>query len=628
MGDMLNRRMKSIGSLIVLLLWSMMSPNTAIGSITVTARVDRNRVTIFERINYSIQIDSDSRKIPEPSFPVFKGFRQLGSPRTSSQMSWVNGVVSNSQTYMIVIEAREEGSFTFEPAKVVMDGRVIQSAPVTVTVVKPGASTPDGDDEGGMEPDVSSDRLQSLFLQTVVENETPYVGEAVRVSYHVFTRVSIRDFGIQDEPEYQGFWVEPVDLPAQTTLHSRTIQGIEYGEASIHEVVLYPTVSGELVIPPLVMVFQIQDRRQDPFDNFFNSPFRSSVFGTRQETRSSQTKIIHAKPLPEDGKPLGFSGAAGDFKLEASIRNHSVKVGEAITINVILSGNHGLKTIGSPVPPELPKLKVFEPKAEDAVQDPETPGWWRRTYEYVLVAHEPGELTIPGFSFSYFDTETETYKILKTKDFSVSVAPAPAGEQPLSYSSSGREMKIFNIDVQYIKTGNNLKHQVPVYSNKWFGIAMTLPIIIVPVILLIDSRRRRLEGDSVFAREVRARSESSRRFSEAVLACKEDDYNRALDAAATGFSRYLADRLGLPTGGITWNSILKEIDARSVKEPIIEQVKDYWQDLETARYGPVQPSPDAVGNLINKGRNLVDKLEKTRMNPKKGSANKRRAISR
>ncbi len=78
--------------------------------------------------------------------------------------------------------------------------------------------------------------------------------------------------------------------------------------------IVYPTVSGELLVPPLIMGFQIQDQRQDPFDNFFNSPFRSNVFGTRQEIRSSRTKTIRVKPLPDAGKPEGFSGAVGMFQ--------------------------------------------------------------------------------------------------------------------------------------------------------------------------------------------------------------------------------------------------------------------------------------------------------------------------
>ena len=102
--------------------------------------------------------------------------------------------------------------------------------------------------------------------------------------------------------------------------------------------------------------------------------------------------------MPEAGKPAGFSGAAGLFKLESELKNPLVKTGEAITLTVTLRGNHGLKTIGAPVAPELSRFKVFEPKAGDVALDAQEPGWWRRSFDYVLVAHDPGDHIIRDHS--------------------------------------------------------------------------------------------------------------------------------------------------------------------------------------------------------------------------------------
>lgn len=600
--------------LLILLIGSVLGGRVAHAETTLRASVDRTRVTLFERVTYTIEVASDSRNRAEPQPPEFKGFKVMGPPRTSSQFSWVNGVTSNVMSYSYVLEAREEGRHVWEPASMVVDGEVIRSAPVEITVLKPGAPPPaEGSNMPGLR-NMDPDRLQSLFIETVVDDETPFVGQAVRVSYHVFTRVSIRNFGIQDEPDYQGFWVEPVDLPAQPALNSRVIEGIEYKEAKIHEVILYPTVSGELMIPPLRMVFEFQDRRQDPFDSFFNSPFGSGMFGVRQESRSTSTTALQVRPLPEEGKPPGFSGAVGLFKLEAELKNPSVKAGEAITMTVTLRGNHGLKTIGTPVAPDLPRFKVFDPKAGEVAPDPQEPGWWKRSFDYVLVAHEPGEYTIPGFTFSYFDTGTESYQTLKTPDVSVSVAPAPGGNLPLPYSPAGRELTLLNADVRYIKTADKLSNQVEAYRSSWFAVMMVIPVILIPSLLLLDARRRRLEGDTAFAREVRARSGSGRRFAEAISANHHGDVSKALDETAAGFARYLSDRLGLPTGGITLGTILGEMNLRSIPETHIQNVRQYWETLETARYGPVDVSGTDIEDLIRKGQALVDQLEKIRMN--------------
>ncbi len=110
-------------------------------------------------------------------------------------------------------------------------------------------------------------------------------------------------------------------------------------------------------------------------------------------------------------------------------------MGEAITINVTLSGDHGLKTVGTPMAPELPDFKVFEPKADEVIPDPETPGWNRRSFEYIMVPHKAGEFTIPGFTFSYFDAGKEEYRTLRTDEISVSVTSGPGGDMPVAYSA-------------------------------------------------------------------------------------------------------------------------------------------------------------------------------------------------
>ncbi len=148
---------------------------------------------------------------------------------------------------------------------------------------------------------------------------------------------------------------------------------------------------------------------------------------------------------------------------------------------------------------------------------------------------------------------------------------------------------------------------------------MSLPVIIVPIVLFIDSRRRRLEGDTVFAREVRARSKSGKRFAEARYAWNDQDFNRALDAAAAGFARYLADRLGLPTGGITIGLTIRELTARSVANHSYRKqfanIGNNWKQHATDRWRLPginrRPDPEGSGTCGQAGKSS-NEFKKTR----------------
>ena len=104
--------------LLIVLLGSILVEPVADAETTLRANVDRTRVTLFERVTYTIEVASDSRNRAEPQPPDFKGFRVSGPPRTSSQFSWVNGVTSN----VIIIRNLEagRGSACWEPASMVV----------------------------------------------------------------------------------------------------------------------------------------------------------------------------------------------------------------------------------------------------------------------------------------------------------------------------------------------------------------------------------------------------------------------------------------------------------------------------------------------------------------------------
>jgi hypothetical protein len=580
--------------------------------VSITAHVDRNRVAMFERITYTIKVESDSRRIPDPIPPEFTGFRQIGSPGTSSQFSWVNGQVSNVRTFTYTLEAREPGDYTIDPARVETSDRTLRSASVSVTVVRPGDPGARDQTPGTRSGRPGARERENLFLETVADKQNPYVGEPVRISYYVYTRVNIRDYGIQEEPEYHGFWVEQPERPQQIQLRQRYIDGMEYGEAKIHDIILYPTVTGELIIPPMIMAFQIQERRRDPFDEFFSSPFQSGIFGTRQVSKSTQPVVLNVRPLPETGRPVDFGGGVGEFQLQASINTNRVSVGEAIIVSAVLSGDHGLKTISPPRAPHLENFKSFDPKPGDITYSSEIAGWRTRTFDYVFVPLADGEFLIPGITFSYFDTKTDTYQTLTTESFTV-VVDATGGDT-ITFTSrhDGRELRLMNVDIRYIKTDSGIESYTPAYKTLWFAAFLISPILAVPVILFLDVRKKRLQDDILMLREIKAKSVAAKRFVLAGKACRNQDADCAIDTIAQAFASYLADRLGLPFGGITLRRIEQEMTDRGVEEKVINQVISYWEHVESARYSPVKPSLETIETLTATAQNLVNSLEKVK----------------
>lgn len=593
----------------LLIIW-ILTPVLVEAEVSLTARVDRRQITTFDTITYTLTMESSSRKNPNPIPPDFNGFKVQGPPQTASQFSWVNGQSSTTRTYTYTLQAKQEGAYVLGPARVVVDGETILSAPIKITVIKPEQAKAGVGGKNQTIPGLTTQQMGNVFIRGVVNNDSPYVGEPIRLSIYLYTRVNIRNYQKSD-PDYQGFWMEPVELPSQPQLINRVINGIEYGEAKVNEVILYPTMTGELTIAPMTMQLTIQPQQRSIRDDFFNSPF--SAFNSRTVNRSSQAMTINVKPLPSQGKPAAFHGAVGEYSISADISESKVNAGDAVVVLVSVSGESGLQTLQAPTAPDLPDFKLYDPKSREIEPDMKIPGNMVKTWEYILVPFNPGQYTIPSFTLSYFNPDTSQYKRAETDTFNLLVESTPGSVVAVSHGVDREPIRLLNADIRYIKTAGKIHLWRPLYFSSVFLVLMSLPIVVVPVLLLMNRRHLRLQGDTMYAREVKARSVSGKRFARAKEHLSENRLNEALDHGAAAFSRYLADRLGLPTGGCTLAEIEQGLIDRHVPENWNTEIRTYLEALETARYAPVDPEKGAVSDLIRTGQNLVDRLEKVKI---------------
>ena len=101
---------------------------------------------------------------------------------------------------------------------------------------------------------------------------------------------------------------------------------------------------GPLTLGPFtasaVLVMPSQNQGGDPFfRQFFNQGEQHQI------TLASEPVTVQSVPLPEQNKPVDFSGAIGNFTLNASAGPTSVTVGDPITVREQISGRGALDAI-------------------------------------------------------------------------------------------------------------------------------------------------------------------------------------------------------------------------------------------------------------------------------------------
>lgn len=122
-------------------------------------------------------------------------------------------------------------------------------------------------------------------------------------------------------------------------------------------------------------------------------------------------ETLEVRPLPQAGRPDGFSGAVGKFSFAASAEPLDVAVGDIITVSMNISGNGYLENIRAPGVSGARDFKIYEPE--------EMPGneAFLKSFEQAVIPLNEDVEHVPPVSFSYFDPWRGMYQTIEQGPF-------------------------------------------------------------------------------------------------------------------------------------------------------------------------------------------------------------------
>ncbi|HCV42844.1 MAG TPA: protein BatD, partial [Bacteroidetes bacterium] len=329
------------------------------------ATVDKNPVALGDQFTLSFVLNNagmgggKNMKLPD-----LNSFHIMSGPNQSSSMQFINGAVSSSITYSYILQPKDMGKLAIGSATIEVGGKQLTTQPLTIEVVK-GTPRPKQQQQQAASPeDVGAQIGDNLFLKASVDKNHVMQGEQINVTFKLYTRVSVSNYGVDKNPTMTGFWGEDIENPKNIALTNETVNGKQYRVGVIRKMALFPTQSGTLEIAPMEATtqVQIQSRSLDPFDAFFRDPFGRTV---TYKVKSDPLKI-KVDPLPS-GAPMDFKGAVGKFTMNTSVDRKTTKTNEPVTLKVTITGTGNIKVLEVPEI-ELPKdFEQYTPKVSDNI---------------------------------------------------------------------------------------------------------------------------------------------------------------------------------------------------------------------------------------------------------------------
>ena len=390
----------------------------------------------------------------------FGKFEMVSGPSvgSSTSISFVNGTMDQSTTYTYTyyLMAHKEGTFTIPGVSISIDGRVVKSNPVAVSVVKAPKVQEEPQQEADWfhfdfdfpqwsdffqprtesEPQQQNPKQKSkadkaqiddhiskddIFIKAFSSKLEAYQGEAVVVTHKLYIRTQNRGYSIERavfDPT-DAFWAGALDL-SQRNESTETVNGKTYTVYTIKQTAFYPCKTGKVTIPKLNLTLRVRVPAtvKDPFWGTY------STYKSQDVSLVSNDIAIKSKPMPNSRS--SETDVVGNFTVTSSLNRSEVRVNEAVVLTVTLSGTGNLHRIGADdLNIDFPAdCDVTYPKVTGNISAKGDIVSGSKTFKYTIIPRSEGTFLIPCASYQYYDYDSGSYKTITSQDYQIEVGPA------------------------------------------------------------------------------------------------------------------------------------------------------------------------------------------------------------
>lgn len=401
--------------------------------------VSKSKLGLNERLRVDFVMNQNGDNF---SPPKFENFQIIGGPNQSIKTSYVNGERSFSKTYSYFLKPLKKGTLKISQASIEIDNETYKSLPIEVTITDSVKQPSDAVTQYYNDDDIE--------LRALISKGSPFLNEPITVVYKLYYKapINISDARETETPKFKDFWSQTIKIP-QLKVQREVYKGQNYNVVEWRKVVLYPQRVGELEISPLSLnlVLDVPTDKRDFFGNV--------IYDQTSQLISTGMRRINVKNLPNLGKPDSFTGAVGEFEFDVILNKNSLRATESFQAELKVKGSGNLKLFDLPNILVPNSMELFEPEREELINTNLSGMSGSISKLFTIIPRFQGNFPIEEVEFSYFNPETEKYKILKSPRLTIDVFDGPA----LSNSITNDNLNIITADdsFRFIKIKGNLE---------------------------------------------------------------------------------------------------------------------------------------------------------------------------
>ncbi|MCD6565910.1 MAG: protein BatD [Bacteroidales bacterium] len=570
-------------------------------------------VAVGEQFRLIYSLNSKANKF---SAPEFDDFYVIAGPSTSYNQSTqiINGKVTRnvSYTYTYILQSTREGKFTIPPAIVVVNKKQYSANSLQIEVIKGKnqSQTKASATQSQINQGLANIGNEDLFVRVLVNKSNVYQGAYLVATVKIYSRVNLSGFEKVDLPDFNGFYMQEIEIPQLTSLERENINGQIYGTGVIKKYLLFPQYSGNIVIEPVEIECLVQQTvpraSQSFFDDFFSF---NSVRNTKKIILSPEVNI-NVKPLPA-GAPSSFSGTVGSVNMIAGPDKSSVKENDAVTFKITLKGTGNLKLAEAPIVDFPPDFETYDPKVSTNLKAGISGTTGSKTFEYLVIPRHAGNYRIAPVKYSFFDPVSRKYKSLSSEEFLIEVSKGEKGEDGNIISGfTKEEVRYLGKDIRFIITGPiKVKEKGKIiFGTSLFLLVHTGLFLLFFLVYILVRYSTKRNANVILLRNRRANKQAKKRLKIAGREMRANNAKGFFEEVLKALWGYMSDKLSIPVSELSQENIRQSINEKTVDKKFVDEFIELVDTCEYAQYAPAGES-FLLEDIYQKAINVISKLE-------------------
>ncbi len=580
----------------------------AADKITVSAAFEPKELVFGRRGLLNVTV-SGSKNASAPTIPEIDGLtiRVLG---TQQNIQVINGATSISSTYSFSVSAQRPGEYSLPDFEWDINGEkyLVSSSTAKLRVLEQGSSE---EVETGM----------AIDLKVNVTQDKVFVGEMIPVTVALYAPTTISgQVSVMPTIEGDDFISYGYREPSREV--------VENSDGSKRQVVSYETYIMPLKVGDNSLQYKMGLVIQTPqsmnpnrlnANNFFESIFGNlTINGVEEVEPISVPEKINVIALPIHGKPENFTGAIGDFKVEAfTAIPQDAHVGDPITLKLAVKGGGNMDRISAPILNAEGDWKVYTPKStfskEDAFGFTGT-----KIFEYIIIPQSDKITETPPITFSFFNPKTERYYELTPDAVGLRITAAPESVNQSNIVSSHINQNTTQIssegsELLPIKLG--ITHSVrtlrPLMTRPFFTpLLIGLAIAIGGLLALIKRRKLRHAQDAEYLKQVNIEKVIQANLEKVRKAYAKGDAGEFYHAASVVILEVVAREHSKSAQALHVEDVENFFREKKLSEEFISFIKTILNTDDVIRFSGVADEKRLSSESLKNFESLINELEK------------------